>query len=202
MLRVLRVLRVLAFLLLLVPTCALADGIDDQLAKLAAARKQKADAEKAIAEIEAGLRTALAEIHRKLAEAGVITPGPPPPAPDPKPVDALKRKLREAFEKDGSPTAAARQLAALYRLAVDLARDPAVGTTQSLRARVNEAAESLMKEFPPDASGVRPLKTLRGVVAEAWTEAVGKTDDSPITPDERKAAANLFGRLAEILDGF
>lgn len=178
-----------------------ADPLDDQLAKLAEARKTAEESRKTVAAIEESLRQWYAAAGEKLAKAGVIAPGPPPPAPPPTPVDPLKGKVLAAFEADGKPADAAHQLAALYRLAADYAKDPEVKSTSALKTQINTAAADLMKQFPPDASGVRPLRHVRDLVAAEWAAAVGKADDEPITKAERDAAAALFGKLAEILGG-
>ena len=184
-----------ALLFCLLSTGVAVDPIDEQLAKLTAARKAKADAEKSIAEIETSLRTMLAEIQKKLSDAGVITPLPPPPAPEPKPVDPLKAKLKAAFDADSSTSTDVLKLAVLYRKAANLARDKTkVLTTAELLQRVRDVGEGLVG---PDV-----LVKVRKLAGTELLAALGKSDDTPITDDERKAAADVFTRLAAILEEF
>jgi hypothetical protein len=180
------------FLLLASGVCASAD-IDEDLAKLADLRKRQAELKKEEEALAEKLRQTHQSNHEKLAAAGVIAPGPPPPAPPPKPVDELKKKLRAAFEADGSDRDAGLQLAALYREAAKLSQSPDVPSTAELLRRVREAAASLV----PGA-----LPAVRKVVAEELRLALGKSSDEALSAEERKAAAELFAKLAELLEGF
>lgn len=168
--------------------------LDELVSRLTDLRKQKAELLKAEAAVVDDLRTRFEEMHKRLADLGVVGPAPLPPAPPPKPVDVLKEKLKAAFDADRGKADDAHQLAELYRQAGKLAADPAVPSTAELLRRVREAGVSLV--------GSDVLKAVRQVVAEELRAALGKSTDEPITGDERKKAAELFGRLADVLGGF
>lgn len=181
-------------LALAAPAAAAEPSFPEDIAKLVELRKQKADVEKAEAALAAKLRAMHADLTKQLTDLGVI--GPLPPAPPPKPADPLKAKLADAFKADRGTRDEVLHLAELYRLSVKLARDPAVPSTAELLRRVREAGDGLLADFGPN--------TLRGVRDVARVEllaALGKSDETPITDEERAAAADLFGRLAVILDG-
>jgi hypothetical protein len=122
-----------------------------------------------------------------------VPPGPRPPDPPP-PVDALKAKLKAAFDADGSPRKSdqAKDLAALYRQAVALCADPAVATAGDLLARVKAASTTLV--------GADALKGVRAVVAGELAAVL--PTDAPLSGDQRRSVAALFARFAEVLDGF
>lgn len=120
---------------------------------------------------------------------GAPTPPQPPP---PNPVDVLKTKLKAAIEADSAAPDDVQKLAALYRQAAKTAIDPGVPSTAELLRRVREAGVSLV--------GADVLRATRGVAAVELRAALGKSTDEAITDTERKAAASLFARLAEILE--
>jgi len=127
----------------------------------------------------------------------VVVVGDAPPEPDPPPPpkpDALKKKLQEAYVVDKGEAADARQLAALYRQAVKLAADKTIPTTKELLRRVRVAGESLVEPGT--------LSEVRKVVAGELAVVLGAPSDDPITDGQRLAAAAVFGKLAEILEGF
>lgn len=171
------------------PAAGPAAGADPSLeADVAKLVKMKQEVEA----FEADLRKRIGDLQKLYPE--LFGPVPVPPAPPPKPVDALKVKLRAAFEADKGAASDAHQLAALYAQAAALARDPAVPSTAELLRRVREAGSSLV--------GADTLKGVRQVVAEELRVALGKSDDDPLTAEERAAAAELFAKLAGILEGF
>lgn len=182
-------------LLFAIPSARAADPTPDELiAKLTDLRKQAAELAKQDAALVAELRAKFADLQERLAKLGVVGPGPIPPAPEPKPVDALKAKLRAAFEADKGTRDDALQLAELYRQAAKLAADPGVPTTAELVRRVREAGAAVV--------GQDVLKGVRAVVRDELTAVLGKVDSQPITPAERDAAAAIFTKLANILGGF
>ena len=130
---------------------------------------------------------------RLVLVVGDVPPDPKPKPPDP-PADPLRAKLKAAYDADASPKRQdqAKDLAALYREAAKLAADGTVATSGDLLARVRAASASLVG---PDA-----LKGVRQVAA-AELVAVLPTD-APLSGDQRAAAAALFLKLAELLDGF
>jgi hypothetical protein len=128
----------------------------------------------------------------RLVAVTVGTPEPGPVIPPPKPADPLKARLKAAFEKDGGAAEGAKRLAALYRQAAKLAADREVPSTAELLRRVREAGATL-------AEGLRETRTVAGAEMRA---ALGKSTEEPLTDAERSAAAALFARLAEILEGF
>jgi hypothetical protein len=122
-------------------------------------------------------------------------PAPPNPKPPAPPVDPLKAKLKVAYDADSMPVAAkvesARDLAALYRQAAQLVVKPDVATAGELLARVKTAASSLV--------GADALKGVRTVVAGELSMLFPA--DGPLTEQQRQKAAELFTKLAGILDG-
>jgi hypothetical protein len=129
---------------------------------------------------------------RVVVIVGDAPPNPRPPAP---PVDPLKAKLKAAYDADPAPVAAklesAKDLAALYRQAAQLVVKPDVATAGDLLARVKTAASSLV--------GADALKGVRTVVAGELS--VLFPADGPLTDVQRQKAAELFTKLASILDG-
>lgn len=125
-------------------------------------------------------------------------PTPPPgPKPPPTPNDPLRERLRAAYEADPAPAAAKsetrKDLAELYRQAARLTLDDSVKTAGDLLGRVRKAAETI-------APGA--LVGVRKVVAEELVRVLPADAAEELTPTHRKAAADLFGRLAVALDSF
>lgn len=172
------------------------------IAKLVETRKQLAELRKVEAATAAELLALLKDLTERLKELG-IAPGPAPPAPpDPKPppVDPLAKKLRDAFAADLGGRADARQLAALYHLAADLAvkklpksEQYEVPSSKELLRQVREASTKLIGDFA--------LPSLRTVVAGELAAALGNPSDTAFTAEQRAAAAALFAKLAAILEG-
>lgn len=164
---------------------ALLEKLVEQRAALEAARKAEAAT---VLEIQKRYK----ELTDKLAALG-ITPGPgPKPVPPP---DSLKAKIQAAFDADAEPIAEKREhakdLAALYREAGKLAVNPAIATAGELVDKVRGAAMTLV--------GPKALVAVRTAVASELGQIF--PFDAPLTGDQRAAAAALFARLAEILDG-
>ena len=124
-------------------------------------------------------------------------PAPKPPVPpDPKPADPLRVRLKAAYDADAEPVAArkehAKDLAELYRQAAELAGKAEVATSGDLLARVRAASGTLVG---PDA--------LKGVRTEVARElGVVLPTDAALSDEQRKSVAELFKKLAAILDGF
>jgi hypothetical protein len=157
------------------------ESIEDLAARLATERK-------AAAATEAELRARLAELNTLLRDLGINPDAPP----GPRPVDALAKKLRDAFAADKGKKDDALSLAALYRQAATLARDPGVPSSGELLRRVREASATLVG---PDA-----LPGLRTVVAGELAAALGRPSDLALTDAQRQACADLFAKLAAILE--
>lgn len=118
----------------------------------------------------------------------------------PEPVDALKAKLRAAYDADASATKSEdrKNLAALYRAAADRATtknksgeyaDYSIG---SLLKAVQETSDSFVG---PDA-----LPGIRQVAREELNRLFAS--DGLLDDASRKKLGDLLGRLAEILEGF
>lgn len=123
-------------------------------------------------------------------------PGPlPPPKPKPKPEDPLKARLKAAYDADPAEPAKrkdqAKDLAELYRQAADLCGKPEVATSGDLLHRVRAASATLV--------GADALKGVRREVAQEL--AVLLPADAALSGEQRLAVAELFRKLAAILDG-
>jgi hypothetical protein len=159
--------------------------IEELAAKLAEKRKEAAA-------LEAELRERLKAFNALLVELGITPDVPPTPPVPPKP-DALARKLRDAFLADKGAKDDALSLAALYRQAAALARDAGVTSSAELLRRVREASAALV--------GPAALPSLRTVVAGELAATLGTPSDAAFTDAQRKACADLFARLAVLLEG-
>lgn len=170
--------------------------IDQLLAKVTELRRQKADLEKQEQAATAELLARFRELQAAIEKLGLVDPKPVPPNPKPpEPTDPLKVKLKAAFDADSEQLDKRREhakdLAALYRQAAKLASDNAVSTAGELLDRVRAAAGMLV--------GADALKECRRVVAGE----LGKVfpTDGDLTAEQRTAAAELFTKLAAILEG-
>lgn len=118
------------------------------------------------------------------------------PGPKPEPTDALKEKMKAAFDSDKGEGAtkqeAAKDLAELYRQAAALALKPEITTASDLLKRAKDAATVLI--------GADQLLAVRKVVSQELSLLL--PTDSTLTDEQRKKVADLFRRLAVILDGF
>ncbi len=179
----------------ILPASALAvePSIDDIAARLAVEEKAAKDAAGKVTATRAELKRRVEELLARYPD--LFAPVPVPPAPPPVPVDPLKAKLRAAFDGDGADLATkkdnAKDLAALYRAASKLCASPEVATAGQLLSRVKTAATTMLDS--PDA-----LKGVR-VVVGAELGALFPAD-GPLSDEQRVKAAELFGRLAVILD--
>jgi hypothetical protein len=119
-------------------------------------------------------------------------PMPKPPVPVP-PDSPLRKKIKAAFDIDANNAKHehAKDLAALYREAAKLSMKDEVATSGELLRRVKEAGNAIV----PDG-----LIGVRKIAAEELVMIFGS--DADLTPEQRKAAAELFGQLATILDSF
>jgi hypothetical protein len=134
--------------------------------------------------------TAAGDVPSKPARVTVVIDAPEP-MPPPKPVDDLKKKLGAAAAADGALKADVVQLAAIYREAAKAAADKDVPHSRELLARVRKVSSALL--------GDDALPATRGVVAEELLAALGMSSEEPLTDGQRRRAAELFGRLAELL---
>ena len=172
--------------------------LDQLIDRLAELQKRKDDAAKEAEAVKDSIRTLWKGYGEKLQKLGVLDPLPPPAPPKPpEPVDPLKARLAAAFDADADAAGKrghAKDLAALYRQAAKLAQDTSVATSGDLLQQVARAAATLLNDPP----GGKHLAGVRRVVGEELNRLL-PTDD-PLTDAQRKAAAELFGKLATILD--
>ncbi|WP_439627464.1 hypothetical protein [Gemmata sp.] len=125
------------------------------------------------------------------------------PAPDKKPADPLVARLRAAYDADPERDLAKRQahakdLAAVYGVVAKAARNPDLGTAKAFIAFAKESATKMVDLDAPD--GVRNLAGVRDVVAKDLAAIF--PGDGPLTDDQRRAAAELFTKLAAALEAF
>ena len=173
-------------------------SLDQKIAKLVELRKQKADIEKAEAALVAEIRVLFKDLTDRLSELG-IGPGPMPPVP-PKP-DELRDKLTTAFKADKGTKDEAKKLASIYaeasRLVVkkNVAGDFSIVSSAQLIAAVRDVTND------PDWIGPDALRATRDAIADLWVPIFGpEPSDARLTNEQRKAAADLFGRLALVLE--
>ena len=172
-------------------------SVEQLVEKVAEYDRQQVEITKNRAQAVADLKAELKRLQDLIDKLNLpdVGPKPVPPKP-PEPADPLRAKLRAAYDADPADAAQkrthARDLAALYRQAAKLAQDAAVATSGELLGRVRDAAGTLI--------GADALRECRRCVG-AELGALLPTDDA-LAPDQRKAAADLFTRLAAILDTF
>lgn len=128
---------------------------------------------------------------------GPVDPPTPPPAPPPAPpADEVKDKLLAAHKEDGPESANKadnrKRLVAMYRFAADKSADPGILTAAELLRRVKEGAKDVTADTLP--------KT-RQAAAEVLNARLPTGPGEALTFDTRKAAANLFAKFADVLDG-
>lgn len=170
--------------------------LDQLIQRVQDLRKQKAELQKAEDAAAADLKARLQALKDLLDSLNIDPhPAPPkPPTPPAPPADPLAAKLKAAFDGDAADVAKRREqakdLAALYRQAAKLAADNSVAAAGDLLSRVKTASAALV--------GADALKAVRGVVASELA-AILPTDD-PLTDAQRKSAADLFAKLAVVLE--
>jgi hypothetical protein len=124
-------------------------------------------------------------------EIGPPVPPAPPPAP-PAPPNPYRAPLRAAFDADpgdpGAKVAVRKDLADLYALAVTVAADPAVASTDVLRERLRRAGATLAAD---------QLVGTRTAIAALLAPVLPL--GQPLTDERRRAAADLFRLVAEAL---
>ena len=177
-------------------------GIDQTIDRIAELRAKRAELDKLEAAAVTDLRAQLKMLNDKIDKLGLAGPvptppvPPAPPAPPPAPVDPLKAKLKAAFEAAAGGTGEkrnwAKDLAALYTAAVEIAGDKELATATALKLKMADAGQRLMK-------GPDRLKEVRQVVAVELA-GVLPTTESDLTDAQRAAAAALFTKLAALLD--
>lgn len=120
---------------------------------------------------------------------------PPGPVPKPDPTDPLRDRVKAAFDADPVQLDKRRQqakdLAALYRQLAKVAGDAKIATAGELI----DTAQKSAKEMVGDG-------VLKGIRTEVVSQELGMifVEDGPLPDDQRKAATELFTRLAKILD--
>jgi hypothetical protein len=134
----------------------------------------------------------------EIVVAGSVPPGPGPgPKPPEPPADPLKARLKASFEGDAAPLAdrkkQAAALAELYRT---------IGEKTCRKADITTAGQFLdvARDSAKGLVGEKALVGLRTAVSDEL--AVIIPIDAPLTDEQRDSLARLFGRLAEVLDGF
>jgi hypothetical protein len=176
-------------------------SIDAKIAKLIELRKQKADNQKAEAALVADIRGWLKDFTDKLADLG-ITPGPTPPVPPapPKP-DELRDKLAAAFKADKGTKDEAKKLASIYSEAAKLvlkksAKGYSIGSSRQLIDAIRDVTND------GDWIGPDALPATRSFIASLWVPIFGEEpSDAALTEAQRTAAADLFARVAQVLEG-
>lgn len=124
----------------------------------------------------------------------VAAPAPPvPPTPPVPPDTSLVSDLKAALEADTGEdkVSQVRLLIVLYRDAVRFSATPEILNTADLAARLKAAANALL-----------PASALPGVRKRLSAETVRVLGDAstPLTPEVRARAADLFARLARALE--
>ncbi len=122
--------------------------------------------------------------------------GPKPPTPPVPPVDELKASLKKAFDLEAGDAATkkefAKDLAELYRQAATLAGKAEVKTSSDLLKRCQDASVALI--------GNDKMLGVRRLVATQLAAIL--PTDAALSDPQRKATADLFKKLAVILDSF
>jgi len=173
--------------------------IDEAFEKLAALEKQRAEIEAQIATLKADLKAQFKALQEKYRKHGLLD-DVTPPKPPPKPVDPLEAKLRVAFEGDSAALdirkSQAKDLAALYRMCVDLSSDKGISTSGELLIKVSQAATTMLKDPP------KPMKRNLDAVRLAVAEELGKLlpTDEALSDAQRVSVAALFAKLAGVLE--
>ncbi len=188
------------FVLLLLPLLLQAPEvkptIPDLIAKLKDQRAQMAALKSAESKTVADLKALVDEQNKLLADLGLY--GPPVPPSPPKP-DLLAAKLKAAYTDDltakRAPAGAAKQLAALYKLAIPLAASEPNG--KELLRVLRESSVDVLKGFADTT-----LDSVRNLISDEL-EAIFGIDptDTTLSDSQRKAAADLFGKIADVLGG-
>lgn len=153
----------------------------------------------------------LADVAVIAVGTGDAPPAPPtPPAPPPNPTDPLTLRLKAAYDAD--PTAAARKpearknLAALYRAAGEYCTKmrpppaPDKPPTEYVYATAGDLFRGLKEASVTMAAG--DLMDVRKLVAAELSRCLPTDTDEALSAGHRKAAADLFAKLAAALEGF
>lgn len=122
---------------------------------------------------------------------GKVTPPPPPPPP---PDDPLLKALKAAYDADVGAGKAehAAKLAALWRQAAALARQPSVATTAAWLKQVQDAGKLLV---PASA-----LVGVRRALADHLNARLPRTPDAPLTDATRELLASESLKVAAALE--
>lgn len=162
--------------------------IDSLIDNVVAKRADLQRAQKAEAQAVADLKSAYADLTKKINDLGLNgpTPGPTPVVP----VDPLTLKLWTAYRADPAPDKAdtLKDLAELMKQAQTLAKDPSLTTVGALAGKVAGAASVLAKD---------KLVAVRTVLKAEL--ANNFPSDGPMTPEVRLAAEVFFGKLQNAL---
>ena len=138
--------------------------------------------------------TAVGDVPSDPARTTVVigeAPGPTPPA------DPLTAKIKAAFDAETADASTRRKqsqdLAELYRqIGAKVCPDPAIVSPTDLLDRARKAAATMI--------GTDALPGVRRAVASELA-VILPTADGTLTADQRTALAELFKKLAAILDG-
>lgn len=172
-------------------------SVDDQLTKLAAVKKQKADLLKQVADLDKSAVALVLDIQEQLRQLGRRLEeinGTPIPVPV-NPTDQLKARIRAAYDADPGSPADKRQwaieLAGYYSAAVEskLADDHTITTAGQLIERIR-------KTTTLDRSKLTGARTVAG----QEIAAVLGTIESPLDDTKRKAVTVLFQRIESAFD--
>lgn len=133
---------------------------------------------------------------------------PPGPGPKPPDMDPLKDRVKAAFDADPVQLDKRRQqakdLAALYRQLAKTAADATITSAGDLIATAQKSAKEMVDIVERDKSGaiVKVTRVLVGIRDEVVSKELGLIfpEDAPLTDTQRTSAADLFTRLAKILD--
>lgn len=124
---------------------------------------------------------------------GPTPPNPPPPPPNP-PADPLADTLRSLYGADQSRTKKddCLQLAAVYKLAVDVTDDTSLTTAGDLFGKV-AAAGRLAVPLPR-------LQPIREAIANELTKQLGDDAGAKLDATARGKAKAQFSRMARLLE--
>ena len=121
-------------------------------------------------------------------------PGPPGPPSPPAPGDPLADSLKGIYGglQDGKKASKAAILAKAYRAGIPYCSDPSIKTAGDLYLGL----KALTRELSSD-----DLKPIRERISEELGKILPMDSSVVLEPHHKKAASELFARLASILEG-
>ena len=123
-----------------------------------------------------------------------IKPPPPPP------VDPFTKAVTEAYVVDGKQAANAAKLAAVYRIAAGVLRNPGANPSHPLtKAKNNDEVLTAMQNAA-NAIGVFALEQTRHTIAKELDKQIGKTSLVPLDAASRGLIAFQFDRVQAALE--